>query len=77
LELGLAGIEAQLKQAPDVLAAQRALETSPTGLERDDLDAVLVVAVATGIALGLVENPQAHDLTVNCTSDGGDSRETF
>ena len=76
-ELGVAGIEAQLKQAPDVLAAQGVLESRPRGLEDDEMNGVDVVAVAAGVALSFVQNPQTHDLTVNCTPDGGRSRQTF
>jgi hypothetical protein len=61
-ELGVAGIQTQLKQAPNVLAAQAALEPRTTGLEHDELNRADVVAVAAGIALLLVECPQPHGL---------------
>jgi hypothetical protein len=77
LGFGLSCIEPQLKQAPDVLAAQPVFEAQPARLQLDYLHGFLMVAVTTGIALGFVQNPQPHDLTVNCTPDGGGSRETL
>jgi|Tabmets5t2r1_1033131.scaffolds.fasta_scaffold01326_2 hypothetical protein len=60
LELGVARIEAQLKQAPDVLAGQAAFDAWARWHEGDHLDADVAIAVAPRVALGLVENPQPH-----------------
>jgi hypothetical protein len=50
-------VEALLERATQVFAADRLAVAGTTGLEPDDLDGRIVVAVAPGIALGFRQGP--------------------
>jgi hypothetical protein len=50
-------VEPLFERAPEVFAADRQAIAGTTGLEPDDLDGRIVVAVATGIALGFRQGP--------------------
>ena len=61
LGLWLARIQPQLKQAPDVLAAESRLGAAGTRNESDNGDALFVDAVAPRVALSFVQRTQPHE----------------
>jgi hypothetical protein len=50
-------VEALFERPAEILAADRQAVAGTPGLEADDLDGRIVVAVATGIALGFRQGP--------------------
>jgi hypothetical protein len=56
VELRLAGVQALLEEAADLLPAQKG-EPAAAALEPDHADALVATPVAPGVALGLRERP--------------------
>jgi 2'-hydroxyisoflavone reductase len=60
----LALVEPHLEGAPKILARHVEIEAWPPGLEPHGAHIVVALAVATGVALGLVQRAQPHEGTV-------------